>query len=523
MNLLSSLIIWAIIKFSSASINYTISLPTNDSDDDYDYDLVPNNILDFDQEEEEAAEISLRKDGPVDFYEQSPWNSMLGNFSRFVELDILIDREIVQTMKDWYNTQDNFIAISKFILNTNKILYQLEPNFTLIIKRYLIKDQVTFYHKAKDAVLWNVLGSLAKKQRDISADLKILFSERDTQQIGRSELRSVCVTRKQQILSRIDFNETISTFILARHIATAFGVKEDGDSCECIYCIMAAEFKDVKQAQFSKCSKDQFAAILKEFVPICLKNTPRKSWDPVCGNGLLEAGEQCDCVDYNCRKCCTNTCKLALHATCGSGPCCSSFRCRPYSKEDQVPCRPARETCDLPEACDGSGECPLDKHRRDGSECSDALGMGYCFKGVCGHTNRGCNFMSKSLTGGSKSCYEANLKDPGFTCGPTIAKSPHRVKPRRCHSLSKFCGFMYCKESFQQDGQEFEKFLRKNYYCFRIANFYPNLLFCQQFTHKRKSKKFCPEIVSLSILHQVIRFYLSIRLMYLMAPCVVMI
>lgn len=46
---------------------------------------------------------------------------------------------------------------------------------------------------------------------------------------------------------------------------------------------------------------------------------------PVCGNGFVEPGEQCDCgLKEKCNNPCCNatTCMLYANATCATGECC---------------------------------------------------------------------------------------------------------------------------------------------------------------------------------------------------------
>jgi hypothetical protein len=65
----------------------------------------------------------------------------------------------------------------------------------------------------------------------------------------------------------------------------------------------------------------------------CLKNKPPKLFDsPTCGNGFVEAGEQCDCgLKQYCNNSCCNpeTCMLYSNASCATGECCDLSTCKP--------------------------------------------------------------------------------------------------------------------------------------------------------------------------------------------------
>jgi hypothetical protein len=82
----------------------------------------------------------------------------------------------------------------------------------------------------------------------------------------------------------------------------------------------------------------------------------------MCGNGIVEAGEECDPgkgVDSAC--CDAATCKLKPNAVCDpdSSACCTQT-CA-FAPATQV-CRPAKDaSCDQPEMCTGnSSACPAD-------------------------------------------------------------------------------------------------------------------------------------------------------------------
>lgn len=85
-----------------------------------------------------------------------------------------------------------------------------------------------------------------------------------------------------------------------------------------------------------------------------------------CGNGMLDAGEQCDDGNTVDGDCCSSSC---LH------------------ESSQVVCRPALTVCGAPESCSGSGPaCPPDLLQPDGTSCVDPRACvvnGQCQAGVC--------------------------------------------------------------------------------------------------------------------------------------------
>lgn len=122
----------------------------------------------------------------------------------------------------------------------------------------------------------------------------------------------------------------------------------------------------------------------------CLENFPTEMvGDPVCGNGIREGAEICDCGSpEECTDPCCDaaTCQLAAGAQCASGACCTSqCRLRAYGTQ----CRAAANECDLAEYCLGtSNECPEDNHVANGISCSS--NTGYCMEGACPTHNSQC-------------------------------------------------------------------------------------------------------------------------------------
>jgi len=88
----------------------------------------------------------------------------------------------------------------------------------------------------------------------------------------------------------------------------------------------------------------------------------------MCGNGIVEVGEDCDPGPGVNSTCCNSaTCKFTAGAVCDpdSTPCCTG-QCQ-FAPSTQV-CRPSQDpTCDIAELCTGtSANCPWDRNKPDG-------------------------------------------------------------------------------------------------------------------------------------------------------------
>lgn len=96
-----------------------------------------------------------------------------------------------------------------------------------------------------------------------------------------------------------------------------------------------------------------------------------------CGNGIVEAGEDCDCGGAeNCanNSCCdATTCKFKGSAVCDDSneDCCRGCQFAPAS----TVCRASGGECDPQETCTGNtANCPADQFTPDGQSCSLAAG-----------------------------------------------------------------------------------------------------------------------------------------------------
>ncbi|KAH9261047.1 hypothetical protein BASA81_000751 [Batrachochytrium salamandrivorans] len=107
------------------------------------------------------------------------------------------------------------------------------------------------------------------------------------------------------------------------------------------------------------------------------KPTREPTRKPVCGNGVVEASEQCDCgLDCAQDKCCNaKTCRYQKQAVCSrQDGCCDPATCQ-LRKKGYV-CRPSRDGCDPNETCTGTSKrCPKDVDVKVGEACANNAGL----------------------------------------------------------------------------------------------------------------------------------------------------
>ncbi|ORX92127.1 zincin [Basidiobolus meristosporus CBS 931.73] len=222
--------------------------------------------------------------------------------------------------------------------------------------------------------------------------------------------------------------------VVAHEIGHNFGAKHDCinsqcpcTNCDCCPCDGTCDCKgqylmnptsDMNAKNFSPCSIRDICSNIPN-IGQCLeglckvyKSTIRES---MCGNGIKEPGEECDCgTSVDC-PCCTPQCKLKPGAVCSDDgdECCKDCQLKPAN----TTCRPAQSECDIVEMCNGvSPTCPTDTYIEDGKDCG-ASGSGLkCASGQCTSRDAQCAARGQRM-GITKACTSYISADPcQFVC-----------------------------------------------------------------------------------------------------------
>lgn len=233
---------------------------------------------------------------------------------------------------------------------------------------------------------------------------------------------------------------------IAHEMGHNFGMEHDTTECKCPdeRCIMAPSSSTVAPTHWSSCSLNYLLLAFTHGMDYCLKNKPESLFEgPVCGNGFVESGEQCDCgLPELCDNTCCNasTCNLYSNASCATGECCDLTTCKP--KTAGTLCRSADYECDLPEYCTGQSEyCPDDIYKQDTEECDE--GKAFCYHGFCRTRTDQCKLLwGQTGKSSDDQCYEMNTKGSRHgNCG----YNKFNQSFFRCDSESVLCGMLHCK------------------------------------------------------------------------------
>ncbi|OWK07224.1 hypothetical protein Celaphus_00017133, partial [Cervus elaphus hippelaphus] len=196
-----------------------------------------------------------------------------------------------------------------------------------------------------------------------------------------------------QLLTTVEFSGATVAGTMAHEMGHNFGMFHDNYNCKCpsIECVMDGSLSKNVPTDFSSCSRTSFEKFFEDKLSNCLFNVPLPTEiisTPICGNKLVEMGEDCDCgTPEECTNICCDakTCKVKENIQCALGECCEKCQLK---KAGEV-CRPAKDECDLPDLCDGKSPlCPSDRYQINGFPCQN--GTGYCWMGTCPTLEKQC-------------------------------------------------------------------------------------------------------------------------------------
>ncbi|XP_019622694.1 PREDICTED: disintegrin and metalloproteinase domain-containing protein 10-like isoform X1 [Branchiostoma belcheri] len=191
----------------------------------------------------------------------------------------------------------------------------------------------------------------------------------------------------------------VSYITFAHEVGHNFGSPHDTKDCapggedgNFIMYARATSGDKTNNNKFSACSKGSIYRVLDaKIVGSSSTSCFTETNAAICGNGIVEEGEECDCgYQDHCERtgednCCVpagnpNPCKLKPGKQCSpsQGPCCTST-CIP--KPTSVRCSKESECSDAAN-CDGTNpQCPSPQAKGNKTECNN--GRQVCWSGIC--------------------------------------------------------------------------------------------------------------------------------------------
>ncbi|XP_074526736.1 disintegrin and metalloproteinase domain-containing protein 28 [Halichoeres trimaculatus] len=370
---------------------------------------------------------------------------------KYIELFIVADNRLYVKMKrDEAELRKRIFEIVNFV---NMAYKPLKTFIALVgLEVWSHKDQITVVNSAGTNLgnfrTWRDTTLLKRKKHDMAHMISAIDFEGAT--VGLAYVGTLCSSHSVGVVQDHTARAIAVGATLAHEMGHNLGMNHDDSSgCACSgdSCIMAAALSWDTPRTFSSCSTNSFEKYLTGRSPSCMLDKPVYSSlvsPPVCGNGFVEKGEQCDCgtVEECTNPCCNaTTCALREGFQCADGECCEKCMISPRTRE----CRMKQDECDLPEYCDGErATCPEDVFAVNGLVCNG--GLGFCFNGQCPQRRNQCIKMyGYGATDAGQHCYNQNTRGTYYA----FCRRPSDNQYIPCQKQDVLCGKLFC-----QNGQE---------------------------------------------------------------------
>ncbi|KAM6221040.1 disintegrin and metalloproteinase domain-containing protein 32-like [Rhynchocyon petersi] len=357
---------------------------------------------------------------PVEIFisEKTDNSSVLDVYPLYLEMYIVVDK----TLYDYLGS-DNILVTNKIVEIigfVNSIFSQLKVTIVLSsLEFWSDKNQISTAGEAGDLLR----GFLEWKQSYLTLrphDIAYLFIYRDSPDyVGSVFPGRMCDSQYSSGVALYPKKTTLEAFsvIVAQLVGLSLGLSyDDPKNCRCsgAICIMnpeALQSNGVKT--FSNCSLNDFENLISNVGTRCLQNKPQMLVrSSVCGNGILEKNEVCDCGS-----------EVVARA---------GVECRPR----------AHPECDIPEFCNGSSSaCDPDVTIINGHLCKNDKFI--CYDGNCHDLDERCEkLFGKGSRNAPFHCYEEiqPQRDRFGNCG--WQATHHRYA--FCQWRDLICGRLIC-------------------------------------------------------------------------------
>lgn len=363
----------------------------------------------------------------------------------YIETIVLYDSHFMEGKKQ--------STVMKTIQSSIKILIKwwARLGWFIVLKKIYFLNETFFDSNQHEGV--PVIPKSALKESDY--DLYIYFTKKYPSKSLHKTFGRICIESDQfiysVILASFHENHLAIALDLFNRLAILMGIEYNtcigNFDCRWQACTNSTDQFDLRSFYLLTKSAYYLSIIKQTNHPTCLLNKPDHQM-AMCGNGIIENDEECDCILSDCEHCCIK-CQLAKSGkqACGSGPCCNFKTCQLYHYHNYHVCRERLDVCDIPDVCDGrSSQCPPDAYVRDGTVCDNRNRSGYCFNGLCGTAEVQCNLLFNT-SNGPVNCYTKNFQGTiPNNCGPTFGEV-NQSNYLQCKGFDYLCGKLNCKLS----------------------------------------------------------------------------
>ncbi|XP_063054591.1 disintegrin and metalloproteinase domain-containing protein 22 [Engraulis encrasicolus] len=368
--------------------------------------------------------------------------------TKYIELMVINDHLMYKKHRLSVGHTNNY---AKSVVNMADLIFKEQLNTRIVLVAMETWAADNHFNIDEDPMV--TLKEFMKYRRDFiktRADSVHLFSGNRFHSSwgGASYMGGVCSLTKGGGVNEYGKAEEMA-ITLAQSLGQNIGIFSDkkrilNGECKCADKWSGCIMDDVGfylPKRFSDCNVEEYHNFLNSGGGACLFNVPPKLLDPPeCGNGFVEAGEECDCGspaeclaegDACCKKC-----TFTQGSKCSNGQCCKNCQMEFMG----VVCREAVNDCDIPENCTGnSSQCPPNVHKMDGYTCEKDQGR--CFNGRCKTKDRQCKYIwGEKATAADKFCYE-KLNIEGTEKGNCGKDKDTWIQ---CKKQDVHCGYLLC-------------------------------------------------------------------------------
>nr|XP_019583878.1 PREDICTED: disintegrin and metalloproteinase domain-containing protein 8 isoform X1 [Rhinolophus sinicus] len=371
-----------------------------------------------------------------------PRNLPLSQETRYVELYVVTDSRLFQELGSREAVRKRVLEV---VNHVDKLYQELKFRVVLVgLDIWNSEDKIHISPKASitldNFLAWRAQHLVGQHPHDnVQLITRVDFTGNT---VGLAGISTMCSRDSGAVNQDHSPNPIGVACTMAHEMGHNLGMDHDDKDVQGCYCpmsrdsggcIMAATFGSVFPRSFSHCSRANLETFVEKPYITCLANAPdldRLVGGPVCGNGFVERGEQCDCGQpQDCQNHCCNatTCRLVEGAECAHGTCCHECRVKPAG----TLCRAAKNVCDLEDYCDGrQPACPEDAFQENGTPC---LG-GYCYNGACPTLAQRCqDLWGPGARVAMETCYSYSISSD---CKGQVPLGSRRVNR---------CGVLFCE------------------------------------------------------------------------------